>query len=355
MGISKNVIVLGTVGGEHLLGASDDEEALTPTNVKAKLQTTYGSANIAAITVNQAILFVQRGARKIREFLYDFESDAHKADDLTVFSDHITESGIIDMAFQRTPDPTLWCVRDDGELACMVYERNQDVYSWYRVVTSTADSDSDFESVAVIYGGAGKEDEVWVTVKRVLTSGTVRYIERFYQRAMPSSMSDMKYLDSYTTYTGATTTATGLTHLVAEEVQVLTDGVKATEATAGDFTVTAGGEITLPAAGTTVQIGLGYTSTLKPMKLDLFKLGLATTKKISRAIVSLYNTIGGTVGTTTSNQQAISTGTAALFEGEKEIPMPGGYSRTGDIIVQQTDPLPMTVLGITLDVGAAND
>jgi hypothetical protein len=361
--LSKNTLILGTVGGEHLLGSSNDEEALTPSNVKAKIQTTYGSENIAANIVNQAVIFVQRGGKKVREFLYNFEADAHKADDLTVFSDHITESGLVDITFQRSPDPTLLGVRTDGEMANMTYERDQDVFSWYRVVTGTnAGTSSAFnasviESVAVIYGGSNSEDEVWVTVNRTINSSTVRYVERFTTRAVASSMSDMKYLDSYITYTGATTTATGLSHLVGESVQVLTDGVQATEATAGDFTVNGSGQITLPASGTTVQIGLGYTSTLKPMKLDIANLGLGTTKKISRAILNLYNTIGGEVGTTTSNVQSISTltGTAALFAGEVEVPMPGGYSRTGDIIVRQTGPLPMTVLSLTLDVGASND
>ena len=172
--LSKDALVLGTVGGEHLLGASKNEEALTPTNVKAKIQTTYGSEDIAALLVNQAVLFVQRGGKKIREFLYNFESDSHKADDLTVFADHITKSGIVDMAFQRTPDPRLWCVRDDGEMAVLVYERDQNVFSWCRYVT-----DGLFESVSVIFGGARSEDEIWVTVKRVIDGSDARYIERF--------------------------------------------------------------------------------------------------------------------------------------------------------------------------------
>ncbi len=172
--VPKRAIVFGTVGGEHIFGASNDDEAVTPTNVQAKLQTTYGSENIRAEIVNQAILFIQRGGLKVREFLYNFEADSHKADDLTVFAEHITESGIVDMAFQRTPDPMLWCVRDDGEIAIMTYERDQNVFSWARVVTNGS-----FESVCVIYGGARNEDEVWVSVKRVISGTDARYIERF--------------------------------------------------------------------------------------------------------------------------------------------------------------------------------
>ncbi|MGR3292498.1 MAG: LamG-like jellyroll fold domain-containing protein [Candidatus Scalindua sp.] len=357
--LSKNVLIIGTVGGEHLLGASSDEEALTPSNIKAKLQTTYGSEDIAAIIVNQAVLFVQRGGRKIREFLYEFESDSFKADDLTVFAEHITESGIVNMAFQRTPDPMLWCVRDDGVLAVMTYERDQNVFSWARFITQTnlagTKSDSDFESVAVIYGGAGNEDEVWVTVKRTIEGSPVRYVERFFQRKMTSALADMKYLDSYVTYTGGTTTATGLGHLIGQTVQVLGDGVVQSEAVSGDFDVTASGEITLPSTFTTVQIGLGYTSTVKPMKLDIQGLGQSATMKINRGVFNFFETIGGKVGGSLSTLQDIPTGTAALFTGSKEIPLRDGYSRDGDIIAQQSDPLPMTVLSFVLDVGINRD
>ncbi|KKL48656.1 hypothetical protein LCGC14_2323330, partial [marine sediment metagenome] len=335
--LSKNTLVLGTVGGEHLLGASDTDEALTPTNIRARLQTTYGSENIAALIVNQAVLFVQRGGRKIREFLYSFEQDSHKADDLTVFAEHITESGIVDMAFQRTPDPMLWCVRSDGEMAIMTYERDQDVFSWARLVTHTnlagTEADSDFESVAVIYGGAGNEDEVWVTVRRTISGVDARYVERFYQRAMPSAIADMKFLDSFITDTGGDTTIEGLLHLAGQTVQVLGDGlVQATKVVNGS------GVITAATTATKYQVGVGYTATVKPMKIDLQGSGLTVTKKINRGVFNVFETIGGQVGTSTSALHDIPTGTAALFTGSKEIPLSGGYSREGDIIAQQTQP-----------------
>jgi len=170
----KAALMIGTIGGEHALGATDDKEALTPTNVQARLQATYGSSNPQANIVNNAILFLQRGNRKIRELIYSFEDDSYNADDLNTFAEHITKSGITDMAFQRNPNPMLYCVRNDGQMAVMAYERSQQVNAWARYVTN-----GEFESVCVIYGGSGEEDEVWVTAKRVIEGSTVRYLERF--------------------------------------------------------------------------------------------------------------------------------------------------------------------------------
>ncbi|KKN70123.1 hypothetical protein LCGC14_0434480 [marine sediment metagenome] len=174
-------MMIGALGGEHLLGGSNLEEALTPTNVTAKLKTTYGSEIPAAFLINQAIIFLQRGGRQIRELsnlntLNTNDMSSWRADDLTVFSEHIAGDGgnITTMAFQRTPTPMLWCIRSDGQIAVMVYERSQNVFSWCRFVT-----DGEYESVAVMYGGSASEDEVWVTVKRVINGSTVRYVERF--------------------------------------------------------------------------------------------------------------------------------------------------------------------------------
>ncbi|MCP4537773.1 MAG: hypothetical protein GY832_11570 [Chloroflexi bacterium] len=179
--LSRNTLMLGTVGGEHLLGASSEDEALTPTNVKAKVQSMYGSANIQALLVNDAILFVQKGGRRVREMSYSFERDGFVADDLTVMANHITEGGITCWDYQRAPDPMVWCVRDDGEMAIMSYEREQNVWAWSRLTTSDNTSQSSFESVAVV-STPFEEDQVWAIVKRTIGGSTVRYVEYFAPR-----------------------------------------------------------------------------------------------------------------------------------------------------------------------------
>ena len=226
--VPRTSLMLGTVGGEHLLGASSADEALTPTNVSAKLKGTRGSERLQAMLVNDSILFLQRGGRKVRELsnIDTFDASNYRADDLTVFSSHITESGIVDWAYQRSPDPMLWCVRDDGEIAVMMYEKQQDVFSWSRIVLSGTDAKA--ESVAVIYGGASKEDEVWITVSRTVNSSTVRNVERFKARDWGSTLADAFFIDSGLTDTGGTATISGLDHLEGETVQVFGDGKEQT-------------------------------------------------------------------------------------------------------------------------------
>ncbi len=150
--------------------------------------------------------------------------------------------------------------------------------------------------------------------------------------------------DSWSVGTQERTTAfpTDRAHLNTETVQILDDGVVvATQVVTGGVVVGIAG---------TYHIGLGYTSTLKPSKLDIQGFGLALTKKITLAIISFFETLKGKYGITTSNMYDVPFDTT-LFTGIKELSVRGQYEREGDIIIQQTDPTPMTVRGIILDAG----
>jgi len=174
------VLAVGTAGGEFKVSASTNEEALTPTNVRVVRETSYGSANILPQRVGEVVLYTQRAGRKIREFVYQFETDGFVSPDLTLLAEHISRTGIIEIEYQQEPDSIVWCVLTDGSLAALTYQREQKVIGWHKHVlggtSDAAGTASVVESVAVIPGS--EEDEVWVAVQRYVNGGTVRYIER---------------------------------------------------------------------------------------------------------------------------------------------------------------------------------
>ncbi len=160
-----------------------------------------------------------------------------------------------------------------------------------------------------------------------------------------------------TSSAAAVTTIGGLGHLEGELVQLTSSGEFI-----GLFIVSSGAITVLSAVYNEYDVGIGYDSTVQPMKLDLQGTGLSVTKKINRAVISLHETVGGKIGPDISNLDNIVYRKAGAsgeefpyFTGDLEISLAGGYSRQGDIVVRQTQPLPMTVLAITVDVGAAND
>jgi len=128
---SGRVLIVGTSGGEFAVSASGSSVPLSPLNAQIKRQANYGSANIQPIQVGNVTMFVQRASRKIRELVYNFDTDSYQAPDLTVLAEHITETGITDVAFQQEPDNIVWCVLTNGNLVGMTYRREEEVVGWH--------------------------------------------------------------------------------------------------------------------------------------------------------------------------------------------------------------------------------
>lgn len=337
-------IVFGTNGGEWRMWSSAYGEPLKPTNVSIKQQSTYGSKAIQAIPVNDAVLFVDFVGRKLRELTFDSDKEKYVCPDLTALAEHITETGITALAYQKNPDPIVWCVLTDGTLLSFTYERIQDVVAWAKHPLGGTSATA--ESVAVIPGST--EDEVWLIVRRKINGVYVRYVERLHSRTY-SSQADVFFIDCGYTYDGvAATTIDGLDHLEGETVSVLGDGAVFA------MQKVSGGKITLTESVNKAQIGLPYTYTLMPMRLTSSNQNIMGAKiKVNKAVISFYETLNAdyTDGVTTSTIDWRTTedydSPPNLFTGDKNVTFDGGISADNPFRITGSDPLPCTVRSIT--------
>ena len=424
--VSHNDLIIGTSGDEWKL----DTPAGKPLSASTVMrQTTYGSAKIQALAVNNNVIYAQRNAKKIQSMGYRYEGDNWSSTDYTLLSEHITAGGIVEMAYQRVPFSILWSVCENGDLLALVMEDNQEILGWSRYVF-----DGDCESVAVIPGET--EDEVWVIVKREIGGVYKRYIEQFQPidfadqdsaffvdcglsfdggaavtvtnitQAYPAVVtapehtfedgdqvrfSDIGGMDevNYRVYTVSTVsgasfeirdgtdavdinsvgftaytsggeieqvenTFTTLDHIEAKAVVAAGDG-----GYAGSYTVDAN-TVTLDDYYNRVHIGLPYTAKLQPMKLEFLTTGGALqgrTKRITATTVRLFESLSCSIGPTwtdydsyvfrdTSDPMEAAT---PLFTGDKEMNFTGGFEKAGDMCIQDSYPVPLTVLGIIVD------
>ena len=138
---AQRSLILGTTGGEFIVTASGSSEPITPTNLQIKKQANYGTSKVQPAQVGNVTLFLQRAKRKVRELTYNYDSDSYVAPDLTVLAEHITDSGIKEMSYQQEPHGILWCVRTDGQLCGLTYQRTENVIGWHRhIIGGYADS-----------------------------------------------------------------------------------------------------------------------------------------------------------------------------------------------------------------------
>ena len=384
---SGRVLTAGSSSGEYAVAASNQNEALTPSNFKANPQTSYGTSSCPPVRINQSVLYPQRSgspanaALKLREFTYEFAKDAYTSTDITVFSEHIFGGGVIRLAYQTEPDSLIWACRSDGQLAACTYERTQDVVAWHRHILGG--NNAQVNTIAVIPGTNG--DELWLSVSRFLgdpaTIGVfvtedgltlttedgfsyiteetqlVRYVEVM-QPAFKDAddKTDAFFVDSGLTYNGvATSTITGLWHLRNQSVWVLSNG------NVEYATVSATGSLALARTTTKASIGVGYTFVLETENIEAgAQAGTAQSRaqRISQVYVRVLNSLGGFVGPDGTNMKPLlyrspvmpQGSSPPLFTGLKELDFPGGWDLFARVHIEHAEPLPFHVTGLVAEL-----
>src|SRR6056300_486222 len=351
---ATRTLIIGTAGGEFAVSGGGTDVAVTPTNILIKKQSNNGAANVDALAVGNATLFLQRARRKLRELAYNFDVDGYVAPDLTILAEHISESGFKQLSYQQEPNQVIWGVRNDGQLVGLTYQREQQVVAWHRHIFGGTFSSGNAvcESVATIPTD-DSEYQSWVIVKRTINGATKRYVEYIHQYDFDETDdTSFNFLDSQLSYDGSpATTISGLSHLEGETVSVLADG-----ATHPDKVVSSG-SITLDRSASKVKVGLGYTSLLQTMRIDAGSqngTSQSKTKRIYEITARLYESIGVEIGPDLDNMERIPFRSSAnamdsginVFTGDKEIEFRGNYETDGFIFVRQTQPLPLTILSL---------
>ena len=288
---ATRTLIIGTAGGEFAVSGGGTDIAITPTNILIKKQSNNGAANVDALAVGNATLFLQRAKRKLRELAYNFDVDGYIAPDLTILAEHISEGGFKQLSYQQEPNQIIWCVRNDGQLVGLTYQREQQVVAWHRHIFG---GNAVCESVATIPTD-DSEYQTWVINKRTIDGSTKRYVEFIHQYDFDETDdTSFNFLDSQLSYDGSpATTISGLSHLEGEEVSILADG-----ATHPNKTVSSG-SITLDRSASKVKVGLPYTSLLQTMRIDAGSqngTSQSKTKRIYEITVRLYESIGIEVG-----------------------------------------------------------
>jgi hypothetical protein len=204
---ATRTLIIGTAGGEFTVSGGGTDSAITPTNILIKKQSNHGAANVDAIAVGNATLFLQRAKRKIRELAYNFDVDGYIAPDMTILAEHITETGLTQLTYQQEPNQIIWGVRDDGELIGLTYQREQQVTAWHRH----------------IFGGRFGNATITVTDYANIADGTRIVLT--------------KADGTTTTFTSATSSTTGKFHTTSSNNQTATN-LKTLIDADSDFTAT---------------------------------------------------------------------------------------------------------------------
>lgn len=261
-------LIAGAEGSELSIRSNSFDEPLTPDNYNMKAASTQGSAAIGAVRIDSNGAFVERSGTRVYQLVYNFDTYDYSSSDLTRLIPDMCEAGIVKIVVQRHPDTRLHCVLEDGTVAVLIFEPDEDVICWIDVTTDGTIED------AVVLPQQELEDAVYYVVNRTIDGATKRYVEKWAMESECVGGTLNKQADSFLEFTQASSaTVSGLDHLEGEDVVVWANG-KCLDDADGDiatFTVSSGA-ITLTDGGssfsaTTGIVGLPYTAQYKSAKL----------------------------------------------------------------------------------------
>lgn len=363
--ISGRSLFAGGNGEVVRITGGDTSGAISATSVpEIRPAFTLGVDPIATpLRVGDDVLFVQRGARKLRAMRFLFESDDFSAPDATLLAEHISQGKFVETAYADEPFSQFWGVKGTGELVGMTFNREEKIAAWSRHTPggSFSGGDAVVDSVAVI--PAATYDQAWLVVKRTIDGATKRFVE-FMEAAYDTTtdQDDAHYVDAGVKYDGVpTATVTGLDHLEGETVQILTDG-----ATHPPQPVVSG-QVTLEQEASVVITGLGYDK-----KTELQTIRLVVPRRIdgiqgrkikpTQVVMRLFETGSLFFGSDAAAlDEALIRDPAApvnaavpLFTGDLVEAWPGGHSIESRGIFHANGPQPCTILAVGFHVDVAD-
>ncbi|NOT42377.1 MAG: hypothetical protein HOP13_18025 [Alphaproteobacteria bacterium] len=348
---SSSDLVIGTLSQEFAAFGGGLGDPITPSNTRIVPQSGEGSNAAPPVKAGVDTLFVNRAGRKVFALANESDGGSYASMDLLELAEHLTlSSSIVRIAWAKNPASLLWALRSDGALLALTYRRDQQIYAWTK-----HPMDGFVESIAVIPSSDGRTDDLWLVVRRTIGGQTKRHVEYLGAPFEPTHAEDkalMGFLDSALRYNGpATATLSGLFHLEGQTVKIVTDGAQH-----ADRLVT-GGKIALDNAAENVWAGLGYTSRVRTLRLDVPSMGTAQgkTKRISRLTVRVHNAIGGAAGPGDEStleelvrreQSDAMDASPPMRSGDVDVHLASDFDLDGRIAIVQADPMPLDILSL---------
>lgn len=352
IGDSTGLIVL--TENTEWLGRATNNKPITPSDLSFQSQSAYTTLKgVQPILAGTRYLVFQGEGAVLREFVFDLAQDRFVAKNISILSEHMSQTGAKDMELQQGRSTRVWVVLDNGSLISMIYEQEQDIVGWENHTLGQSGG-TDPTVVDVSKTTRKDTDVMWFLVKRNL-NGTDRYVIEALSDDFTAAtlQKDAYYLDCgiSDTFSPAQDTVSGLDHLEGETVYAYADSVFY-----GSFVVDSG-SITLPVEASDVAIGLVYESSFETMPL-VSQQGINQSahkmKRVVRTIINTMRSLGGSYGTTdklypieypsaTQSPPELNTIPIAVLN-------PSNSDMLGVMRYEQSDAHPSTIISITQEV-----
>lgn len=354
----SEALYVGTQGQILQIRPMSSGEVFGPKNVAYDIIAPVGAKMLSPISVGGSMLFAGLKGKDLYDLGYSSDTETYEPTEVSILAKEHLAQGVSMWALQYEPKRVVWCLRRDGRLLGLTYNKSQMVQAFH-----LHETDGKYVSIAVIPSPDGQTDELWAVVKRG-EDYRVEYFREGLPVDVPAEMNaeeraefNRKYaffVDSGRQYTfeEPVSKMEGLNWLAGKDVTVLADGKEYT-AHVDERTLTL--ELKEPAQ--VVTVGIPYKSTLEPTPI-VSASHSASVARINEVVVRLQNSGGFWYGDGEVKDPYSLGGGKGLMNGDAIINWNGNQTypdtdsftlvnTTGARMVFETETaLPLTILGL---------
>lgn len=266
-------LLMGTTDSEWTL-TTPDGSGISASNASFSRQSSVGSENKPVCGMENAVFFVQRGAKRLRELAYRLEADGYTSTDISLMAEHLFTAGVREWVVQRGTDSHLWVLMNDGSLAVLTSNGEEQVRAWQRVTFPGRT----VLHIASIVSTESNEDEMWFVIRND-TSNRIS-LERM--------VNESDCMDGLCTVTaGSSTALSGGAHLAGLQGWVYAQG-QPENAQAVSFDSSGNCTVSGIGSGIVCCLGANYASELQTMPSES-ELNFNTKRQMGRVKLRLLN------------------------------------------------------------------
>ena len=329
-------------------------EDITPSSIKVRPQSFIGASSVEPLVVNSTLVFASARGGHVRELGYSNDAGGYTTNDMSLRATHLFDDyTLVDSAQSKAPVPVCWFVSSNGRLLGVTYIPEQSIAAWHWHDTAGGA----FESIAVV--AEGEEDVLYAVVRRTINGQTRRYVERMASRKtqLPTA-ADGFFVDAGVRYEGdpITSLSSGLSHLEGETVSILVDGAVQPAQRVSS------GSVSWPVAGSKVIVGLPIEADLRtlPFAIEVQGYGQGRRKNITEIWLRLFESRSVLAGPGPNKLYEMKPrinedmgSPPDLISGEVSLRVAPEWQNDGALFVRHDQPLPITVLSMTMELDIA--
>lgn len=337
-------------------GSSDGGYLTASPPATVRRQIGRGSSRLSPLVVDNVVFYTPSVGSGVRAINYKFEVDSLTSDDVSIFSPHFFEGmAIVSWCYSQESRSLIWAVRSDGKLLAFTWEQAQQVWGW-----TLCETEGFVLSCCSIPEDG--EDRVYLIVRRSINGQDRTFIERMASTRW-DDVADSCFLDCAVSfsYDEPRSTFYNLWHLEGMTVWGLCDGNVVKDLVVSE------GKIILPhSVGVAAKATFGIPFSVNIQTMPVMFNGSAGSvaarrQQAGEVVVHLRNSRGIRVGagnedggepTTYPLKPRTSEAWGApdkLLDGKYLIDVPNVVGGQTSVYIKQTDPLPLTLLGVYLD------